>query len=37
MTLLTRRKLESVDKEYGVDVGKEETDGRLQQHVEGMS
>ena len=35
VTLLARRKLESVDQEYGVDIAGEETAGRLQQHVEG--
>ena len=36
VTILTRRKLESVGQEYGVDVGAEETAGRLQQQVEGL-
>ena len=36
MTILTRRKLESVSQEYGVIVEEEETAGRLQQHVEGQ-
>ena len=36
VTLLTRRKLESVDQVYGVDIAGEETAGRLHQHVEGI-
>ena len=36
MTILARRKLEGVDQEYGVDIGAEETAGRLMQHVEGL-
>ena len=36
MTILTRRKLEGVGQEYGVDIGTEETTGRLTQHVEGL-
>ena len=35
MTLISRRKLEGVDPEYGVDVKSEERAGRLVQHVEG--
>ena len=35
VTLLTRRKLESLDPEYGIDIGNEESSGRLQQQVEG--
>ena len=37
MTLISRRKLESVGPEYVVDIGAEEKAGRLQQHVEGYS
>ena len=36
MTIMARRKLEGVDQEYGVDVGAEETAGRLIQHVESL-
>ena len=36
MTILTRRKLEGVGQEYGVDIGAEETAGRLTQHIEGQ-
>ena len=35
--LLGRRKLESVPKQFGVDVEAEEGEGRLVQHVEGES
>ena len=35
VTVLTRRKVEKVAEEYGVDVAEEEQQGRLVQHVEG--
>ena len=34
VTIMTRRKLEGVGQQYGVDVGAEETAGRLIQHVQ---
>jgi hypothetical protein len=36
VTILTRRKLEGVGQEYGVDIAAEETAGRLTQHVQGL-
>ncbi len=37
VTVLGRRKLESVPEQYGVDLSAEEGDGRLVQHVEGKT
>lgn len=35
VTVLGRRKLESVPEQYGADLSVEESEGRLVQHVEG--
>ena len=36
VTVLTRRKVEELPEQYGVDLAAEETDGRLVQHIEGL-
>lgn len=36
VTVLTRRKVEALPEQYGVDLAAEETGGRLVQHVEGL-
>ncbi len=35
VTVMGRRKMESVPEQHGVDLSAEETEGRLVQHVEG--
>jgi len=35
VTVITRRKVEQVAEQYGVDIAQEEKQGRLLQHVEG--
>lgn len=37
VTVLTRRKVEELPEQYGVDLAAEETGGRLVQHVEGLN
>ena len=37
MTVLTRRRVDEVAENHGVDLSQEEQEGRLVQHVEGTS
>ena len=36
VTVLTRRKVEELPEQYGVDLAAEEAGGRLVQHIEGL-